>query len=213
MSANESIIRIAAFDLLAEFIQANVPALSEVCGMQADPETRELDDSLGITPTRWKYNPNQAKQIASATYDTVVEEVGWHDVDVELKLRTETPYWRSVLEHRIVDLFLKQELSPGVISMPVPKCWNANIAWELGGEEWEPERVFDKQWYSTLTINGQIPALVTRGGVYTIDQLKLGLYEDPSSDLDTAVTVDTFDTKVDIERYEIEQDGTFTKLA
>ena len=85
----------------------------------------------------------------------------------------------------------------------MPSCQNAIVAWELDTDEWEHERAFDKKWYSIMAVAAQLPALVTRGSVHTIEELRLTLTDDLSSDI-TSVPENQQET------VEIADDGTLT---
>ena len=47
-------------------------------------------------------------------------------------------------------------------------------------DEWRDDLAFDSEFYSLIRAVGTIPALVTRRGAYTIEQLQLGLHLTPT---------------------------------
>jgi hypothetical protein len=98
---------------------------------------------------------------------------------------------------------MEQELSPGVLLTVLPNCWDAVVAWELEDEEWEDEKNFDKKWYTTISITGQLPALVNRRNVPTIEQISLGWTEDFTQEINS----ETFDSNEAVEILEITEDG------
>jgi hypothetical protein len=194
-----SVISIHAFQVLADYLASAIPELAgHICPFPAEPGHLLGSESLGIEPISFKYFPNQAQEMAEVSFDTSIERVGHHEVDCLLRLNAPTARRRAILASKITEVFLSQDLSPGVLTLPIPQVYDVRVAWEFTREEWESERVFDKKWYSTLTILAQIPALVTRGGIFTIDQLQLAIYEDPSADLDTTITPETFSSDLDV---------------
>lgn len=185
------IVQLNAFQALADFLEAQVPELQgKVAAHPLDPNIQMPMESVGIEPNVFKFNPDQAELVASVSFDTVIESVGYHEVDCRLVLVAPTSRKRAVLAEKVVNAFLSQDLSPGVVALSIPEAYSQIVTWELVSYEWEPERVFDKKWYSTLDIKANIPALVTRGGVYTIEELRIAIYHDTSEDLDTPVVFD-----------------------
>lgn len=185
-------INILAFEALGKHIEESIPELAgHVCPYPTDPNHKLDGPSLGIEPTTFKYFPDQAEEVLALSYDTVIERVGHHEVDLRLVLLAGTSRVRTALAEKVTNLFAQRELAPGVILLEIPEAYDEVVSFELIGSEWEPERVFDKKWYCTLDVKAQIPALVQRGGVYTIEELRMAIYEDPSEDLDTVVDFDS----------------------
>lgn len=202
-----SVLSISAFEQLAEYIsQETSLTLEQICPIPSEPNHQLGSPSLGLNPITFRYFPNQEKEFTEESFDTAVLEVGRHEVDMVWYLNARNARTRAKLQWELVEMFLKQELSPGVITLTVPDCWDAYCSWELQSEEWESERVFDKKWYSTINVTAQLPALILRGGVYTIEDLQLGLLHD----LTRTVDIDTFDTDSLIERVSIDEDGNLT---
>jgi hypothetical protein len=196
------IIQLDAFQALADYLESEIPELAgKVAAHPLDPNVQMPMESVGIEPNVFKFHPDQAEFVASVSFDTIIESVGYHEVDCRLMLVAPTARKRAVLAEKVVNAFLSPELSPGVIALSIPQAYSQIVTWELVSYEWEPERVFDKKWYSTLDIKANIPALVTRGGVYTIEELRIAIYHDTSEDLDTVVNFD------DLEVIFISEDG------
>jgi len=190
-----AILRLEALNELAQCIAERIPALKgRICAGPAESPHRLQFPSLVIDPVRFRYFPDQAAEPTELSEPaptgippkTVLLNVGRHEGTVQLRLGAGTKRLRAELEQKILNLFLEREGAPGVLVMTVPQCHNALIAWELDTDEWENEKAFDKKWYSVLTVAAQIPALVTRGSVHTIEEIRLTLTEDlqaPISDV------------------------------
>ncbi len=199
-----SVLRLKALDKLQECIEEAIPELvGRICAGPSEANHRLTFPSLSITPISFKYQPNQAKPHHNATHSTVIMEVGKHEADVQLRVGASTHRERVILEDKILQLFLEQELAPGILVTPIADCWDAHVVWELEDEEWEDEKAFDSKWYTTISITGQIPALVTRKDAYTIEQLQLGLIEDFTTTLNSS----TINTTAGVEVVQINQDG------
>lgn len=204
-----AVLRIAAFEKLAACIRAYIPELSTaVCPGPAAPSHRLHFPSLAISPLRFRYQPEQAKEWKHLNFATTVFEVGKHEAQIELRLGAKNHYQRAAIEEKLIHFFLRTPGSPGVVVHRIHDCFDALVAWELEDEEWEPEKIFDEKWYSILTITGQIPALVCRDDAYTINELQLGL----TQDLSTAFTNLTISTSSSVELVEIGEDGTVTPI-
>ncbi len=149
---------------------------------------------------------------------TAIFEVGTWVGFVELRLGEKTPRKRYTLEFALEQVFLGNAngtapdakdiagdnyMRPGVILIDVPDCDNARCAFELDNGEWDDEKVFANEWYSSLRIRASIPALVRAKGVPDMDTIILSLTED----LDTAVASINSE---DIESVQVLEDGTTT---
>jgi hypothetical protein len=202
-----AIIRLDALRALANCIQENIPELkTKVCPSQASANKRMTFPHLAIQAIGFKYFPDQALGVHEPSATKLVVNVGRHEGIVQLRLGSAARQRRYDYEQRILDLFLSEPLHPGVLLTPVTSCtklgdWMAS--WELEEDEWNDEMVFDNAWFSIMTITGQLPALVTRCGVHTIEQLRMGLTEDLTTEFDAS----SFDTSPDIERVLINEDG------
>jgi hypothetical protein len=199
--------------ILAECIEDRVPALrNKICKGPAESPKKLGFPSLAIIPVKFRFFPDQAAEIYQLTGrsveghppGTVLLNVGRHEGTIQLRLGATTARQRAELEEAVLQVFLERPGSPGVLVTPIPQCHNAIVAWELDTDEWENERAFDKKWYSIMTVAAQLPAFVTRGSVHTIEELRLTLTDDLSSDI-TSVPADQQETVA------IAEDGTLTE--
>ena len=199
-----SVIRTHALDLLAQCIATYVPELKgKICaGPTEAPKVRQWPH-LSIWPVRFKYYPDQAHQHKELGSTRVVMNVGRHEALVQLRLGANTHNQRLALEEKLLNVFLRTPGRPGVLVNFIPNCHDATVAWELDEDEWENELAFSKKWFSIMTVLGQIPALVTRDSVYTIEELRLSLTEDLSTDFTTLPSSA-------VETVSVEEDGSIT---
>jgi hypothetical protein len=205
-----AVLRYEALILLAKCIGDAVPAIrGKICAGPAESPKRLGFPHLSINPIKFKYFPDQAAEpVELGDPDTtehargkVLLNVGRHEGLIQLRLGAQTARLRAELEEKILAVFLGREGSPGVLVTPIPKCHNATVAWELDGDEWENEKAFDKKWYSIMTVMAQLPALVTRGSVYSIEELRLTLTEDLSTPIESVPAEEQ-------ETVQISEDGT-----
>ena len=205
-----AVIKLEALRALVRAIEAAVPTLTmHTYAGQAPPSKAICLPSLAIMVSGAGYEANQETVAFSETGSSIcVFNVGMHKLNVQLRLACATLGERYEIENKIINAFLATELHPGVLLTTVTACEDLGdflAAWELEGSEWRDEKAFDNQYWSVTEVLGQVPALVTRTGVYTIDELKLGLTEDFS-----AFTSETFDTSSNVEVVEINEDGSIT---
>ena len=206
-----AVIKIEAQRRLSDAIQCAIPALrGKVCD-DAAPPTHNLElPSLAIETTRSVYWPDQESEQYEPSPSSVVINVGRHVLDIKLLLNTATTYQRALIEQQLLDLFFSIEGHPGVFFSQLTDCENLGpfiASWELQEETWKNERVFDRQAGSEIKINGIIPALTTRQGVYNMDQIQLGL--NVGRDVDLSTDQPDFDT---VEIVTINADGTLSPL-
>ena len=199
-----AVVRIEALRGLGAALRCAIPSLPPICFGQQPANKALKFPSLAIDPRQWKYHPDQAAETHEPSPNAVVMNVGRHQADVEIRIGAATLFERYELEQKILDLFLGTPGHPGVLLTQITACeslgdWTA--AWELESDEWRDERAFDRQFYSLIMITGIIPALVTRRGAYTINQLQLGLdLSGPTSTLPLS----------DLDVVQINQDGTIS---
>lgn len=206
-----AVVRLEALKHLAAAIKEEIPELIDhICLGQADPRKDLEYPSLTLLPIRWRYFPEQALEKDVDTWgpapDRIVVDVGRHEATVQLRLAAKTSYERSVLEQKIIDLFLSEPLHPGILQTVVVTCealGNFLAAWEFDEDEWEDAGAFDGHFYSVMAVTGILPALVTRESSHTIEQLQLGLTED----FGTEYGPTTFNTSVDVEVVQVNSDG------
>jgi len=174
-----AIIRIEALRKLRDLIVCEIPELEgRVCVGQAPPTKQLKFPHMNIEPRAWTYHPDQEAEVFIPGPSTLVVNVGRHECELEILIGETSNYKRAEYEQRILDVFLSTELRPGVLLAQVTDCadlgdWTA--AFMLEEDQWRDEKVFDKQFYSMITCTASIPALVTRRGIYSINQLILGL--------------------------------------
>lgn len=211
-----SVLRLEALNQLSECITNQIPELrGAVCAGPAESNHRLEFPSLSITPIRFKYFPDQAAEIGDLNGtdpqgghlpNTVLLNVGRHEGTIQLRLGAKTNRQRATLEQKILDVFLMRPGSPGILVTSVPQCHNATVAWELDADEWESEMAFNKKWYSIMVVACQLPALITRGSVHTIEEIRLTLTDDLSTEI-TQVPADAQET------VSVAIDGTLTSAA
>ncbi len=192
-----AVIRTHTMSALISVIEAAVPALrGKICKMGEPNQPREWP-TLQILPIRFKYYPMQSHEHKELGAHRLVEDVGRHEGTIQLRLGATNPQARWDLEDEILDIFTSQEGRPGVLLTTIEEVHDAVVAWELDTDEWENEMVFTKKFFSIMTVTVQIPALVVRGSVYTIEHLRFALTEDleteytdlPAGSIET-VTID-----------------------
>lgn len=206
-----AVLKIEGLRALEAIIECEIADLKgKICLDQSSPGHDLGFPSLSITIEGSKYFPDQEDEHFIPSANAVVLNVGRHVYQLKLRLGAATPYQRAALEQQVLDLFLVTDGHPGVIFTSISSCAELGAfvaAWELEGDEWQDEKVFDRQAYSELEVTGILPALVTRRGVYTIEQLQLGTDIGPSVDPTSAPPA--FDST---EILSINEDGTFTPL-
>lgn len=206
-----AVLKIEGLRGLEALIVCEVPELQgQTCVDQAAPSHDLSFPSLALTIERSRYLPDQEDEHHEPSPNAVVLNVGRHVQDIKLRLGTASTFQRAEIEQKIMNLFLGEEGHPGILFTQLTTCEELGpfvAAWELEEEDWQSEKAFDRQLYSELKVTGILPALVTRRGVYTIEQLQLGLDIGPTVDL-TAAAPAFADTTV----VQINEDGTITPL-
>jgi hypothetical protein len=204
-------IRIEAFRELAARIEAAVPDLAgKVTIGQAPSDTEPTYPTLIIVPGLLKYEPAQELEhatIGDAADGVVVFNVGSHAGPVQLRILATTVEERYTLEQQVLDMFLAEELRPGVVIVSVTTCpelgdWLAAFA--LDTDQWIDSATVE-QLESSIMVNTTIPALVTRTAVYEASELVLGT----TADFATAFDTDTMAAPA-VEIVAIDEDGTIT---
>jgi hypothetical protein len=199
-----AILRLKALTQLAECITNLVPSLKgKICAGPAEAPHRLAFPHLAINPVRFQYFPDQAAEVKPLGATQVLLNVGRIEGTVQLRLGARTHVQRATLEEQILEVFLQRPGSPGVLVTKVPQCHDAIVAWELDTHTWANEKAFDKKWYSIMTVAAQLPALVTRGSVHTLEEIRLTLTEDLSTPI-TQVPADEQET------VSVQPDGSIT---
>jgi hypothetical protein len=204
-----AVVRLEAMRGLRAAIECAIPDLHDhICVGQAPPDHLKKWPNLAIDPGRWRYEPDQEMEHHEFGADRVVFNVGRHDAAVVLRLGAQMIGQRAELEQRLIDLFLADEHRPGILLTPITSCAELGefvAAWALDEDEWQDDDAIERHHFSVVTLSATIPALVTRCGIYRINDLRLGL-------ADFGVTADpaTFGTVAEVVR--INEDGTITPL-
>jgi hypothetical protein len=180
---------------IADAIEAGVPLLAGKVGVgQADMEARAPWPALRVIPRRVNFQPWQEESIdegisqTETDVDDVVSgyelsRVGDFDGILEVRLYCEYEAQREDLEEQILQLFYATEGAPGslvattaaVVLGTVTTLHEAIVSAYLDGDLWQEEMVFAKKRMSFIDLNFAYPALVARGGVYTIDELRIAI--------------------------------------
>lgn len=207
-----AVVRLEALRALEIAIECAIPALKgKICVGQAPVGHRLEYPSLSIDPVRWKYAPDQAQETVEIARDRVVMNVGRHTATIQIEIVAADLSQRYELEQKVIDLFLSTPLHPGVLLTPVSACPALGTfiaAWEYDEDEWIDVAAHDGKFISRIIFDGIIPALVTRGEAYTIEQLQLGLTQDFEKVFDKT----TFNSDPAVDVIQIKEDGTFTSV-
>ena len=154
---------------------------------------------------RMRFQPHQSRVVGTRGFSGAIMSHGRHEALVQLRLAAATDSQRYRLEQAVIDVFMQDNDRPGVLLVPVtgcPELGDVRTSWDLDGDEWEDEAAFESHWQSIMTLTGSIPALTVRGGVYTIEQLLLGIHHDmgitPAGDFPAGTEI-----------VQINQDGSF----
>jgi len=211
-----SVVRVCALESLRDALVEAIPALDgHVCIGQPDSNHSAGWPNVTLLAMKWAWVPFQEAEVGSpeGVPSTVVYSVGEHEAPVQIRVEAATPLERDTLAGQIVDVFIGAQTEdgyprPGILMTDVTDCgvlpWRA--AWELENDELVYMPIMDRHYEAVIELTGIIPALVTRLGVYTIDELRLGL-----SSLTVSVDADTF-TPPNVEVVSIAEDGTISPV-
>lgn len=193
-----SAIRTHAIRLLRDLIAYYVPELKgKICAGPAESPKMRQWPHLSITPIKFVYYPDQASEHKELGSTRVIMNVGRFEGTVQLRLGAATTDKRADLEEKVLSVFLRTPGHPGILFAEVPAVHDAIVAWELLDDAWQDEMAFEKKWFSILTVTMQLPALVTRDSVYTIDDLRTSLTEDLTTDAADLPASDVETVKID----------------
>lgn len=192
-----SVVKLDALAALQCAIADAVPDLDgRICVGIGPPGHKLAFPSLAIDPVRFSYKPYQAAELPTATPDRVVMDVGLHEVMVQLRITAANAQQRYELEQAVTDLFLSQPLRPGVLVTPLSGCYllsDFQATWIFDDAEWGNGMAFEQVYESTITVLGEIPALVTRMGAWSIQHLQLGLTRSITNPPPAFVATPTFE--------------------
>lgn len=212
-----SVVRLCALDALAEYLVSVVPELvGKVC-VGVPPNTHQQTyPSLTINAVRWAFEPEEIEELdEETTPGYLVRKVGTHAAIIQIRVLAATPGERDTLSSQIVDAFLAFEdedgwAHPGTILTRITDCglvpWTA--CFDLDRDQWVNLRAFESLYEGLIEVDGAIPALVTKAGVYTIETLQLGV----TDDFTTTFSADTMIPPA-VEVVEINEDGTLSPYA
>lgn len=205
------VVRLEAFRALEERLKSVLPLEVETILIQRPGSKKECNPSLTIMPVRFRYIPDQEENHFVPDAKHLVVNVGRHEGTVQLRIAATSLQQRAELEQAVLDLFLGTEGHPGVLLTTIVSCpalGKVLAAWELEDDEWDSAKAFDNRYESVITLTAIIPALVTRDGVYAVNELHLGL----TSDFDTPITPAVFDAGVIVKVVAINPDGSLSPL-
>lgn len=203
-----AVVRLEALKSLACAITDQVPELAHVVVPEPAPDGYVIQrPSLAIDAVSYAFNPDQEGRVAELGPGCVVVQCGRHEVLLHLRVMHDSLQHRMELEEAVLDVFFSTPHRPGILVtqiFTVEKFGQFGCAWELDADEWQPEKLFDREHWSYLTVMGQIPALATRPG-HRLRDLRLGV----AHDFDAVLGPTDFGgTNPAVEVVEINQDGT-----
>jgi len=203
------VVRTSVWDALAAAIACAIPELDgHICVDVAPAGEVEEIPNLTIEPGKLVYDPNQALEMAVLPGARVVYSVGAFEGPVAISIVAANVGERETLTGKLIDLFLSTPLRPGVLMVPVTSCPDLGAfaaAFELDDDETNNGRAFDRRYEHRIAVNAVIPALTTRRGVYTIQQLRLGIAPVDGPPITSATMVPPA-----VEVITIHEDGTFS---
>lgn len=193
-----AVIRINALQRFADLIASCVPELAgSICGGAASGSHKLAFPSLAITATNFKFYPDQAVLHRSTGASTGVFNVGRVQGIVQLRLGAQSSEQRYALGQQIMEKIFWSDIErPGIVVLTIPECHDGVVAFELDGDTWEDEKAFDRKWYSVITATLQLPALVGKGGVHDMQEIRVTLAEDLSTPFGAGIPVTKLETTV-----------------
>lgn len=199
-------IRYEALAALSSQLQTTIPALANrVFAVSREPEENATFPSIGLVPGALTFRRQVSDEVAfdadAGAANSVLEQVGTFDGEVELRVYGKTAPERELYEDQVAHLFLTQT-TPGLLVLATAvltvnalvTTYTAPVSYELLSTEWQDEAVFAKQRYSYIPLTLSMPALVQRGSVYDITTLVLQM----TRDLTTAVATVVIDDQVQV---------------
>jgi len=206
-----AIVKLEALKALGAFIESQIPELKGKTEIhQVPPDYKMGFPRLAIVAGgRYRYEPRQEGYVTRTSATAIVVNVGSWETVVQLRLACATPAQRYDLEDRLSALFWRVENRPAVLLTTVTACQQLGdilAAWDIGDTDWNDEMAFSSQFWSVLTLEATIPALVTREGIYSLDELRLGITDEFDTP-ETSAAFDALATKV-----LLNEDGTVTPI-
>ena len=212
-----AVVRLEALKSLGAAIELGISELRDhVEIVQVPPEQKLTFPSLALVGSKYRYTPFQEAEATDDTGDTIepdesslVVSLGCWETTVQMRLACATLADRYALEESLTELWMQREGAPGVLCTTVTACpllGNVLASWTLNDSDWTDDMAFSSQHWAVAEIEGVIPVLVTRRGVYSLDELRLGL----TNDFTIPATSAGFDTVVPVVK--INENGTVTRL-
>lgn len=182
-----SIIKFQACQALADYLSSFLPGVPVQVGM-ADYDTPASYPSVVVKPLKYNFRHFQDEEANDTIDSKLLINVGEFEGQVQILVNSTKESERDNISDTIYQAFFQQELASGVVLLSLPTIsiggvdWlsPSNVAFMLTDETWQDERVFDSIRSCNITVDSQLPALVSRNS-YTIDQLILSLNNDLSS--------------------------------
>jgi hypothetical protein len=194
-------VRTHALARLVAALEAACPKLAGRITAEADRDEKMAWPKCGVRLVRAPFKAYDSRKVVRIGGDTVFE-VGHFEPLVQLRLGAPTHRQRVDLGEELLGAFLGTGFRPGILVTPLPDCHDTVAAWELDDEGWNDEAAFDKKWWSVMTVQGWIPALV-RVATFTVEELRLAFTEDMTSTTPPASQVETVS---------VNEDGTTSKV-
>ena len=212
-----AVVRLEALKSLGAAIELGISELrGHVEIVQVPPEQKLTFPSLALVGSKYRYTPFQEAEATDDAGDTVepdeqslVVSLGCWETTVQMRLACATLADRYALEESLTELWMQREGAPGVLCTTVTACpllGNILASWTLDDSDWADDMAFSSQHWAVAEVSGVIPVLVTRRGVYSLDERRLGL----TNDFTIPETSAGFDTVVPVVK--INENGTVTRL-
>lgn len=163
-------VRKHAFEALIRALEDACPKLRGKVIFEADRHEKMTWPSLGIRCARAPLKRYQRRKVARVGGATIWD-CGHFEALVQLRLGAPTHAQRVDLGEQLLGAFLGDGESAGVLVTHIPEVPSlevgvpgATACWDLDEEGWGDEMAFTDKLWSTLTVTGQIPALVSVEG-------------------------------------------------
>lgn len=206
-----SLIKKAAAEALASFIEAQIPELGgHVFSSWADEENDASWPAVVVLPGRLQFMPWQEDEIDDSDPNILILSVGDFEGTAELRVYAKSQAEREHVGQLVTDLFMSREGAPGVLVAPTkpialnviggtrsPALASTFAAFTFDADEWNEERVFSKKRFQFCDVGMVFPCLVARS-VPTILQLLLETQAAVALDLSQAAPADPADPSYEI---------------
>lgn len=170
--ATTNIKRIVA-NALVDYFSTNIPALTgKVSAVIAGPEQVLACLALKVLPNDMTFEPAQEDEVYETVTDdnNFIADVGSFIGQYTLELYTNSPAERELVEQAILDLFMATLWAAGTLYITTPtltvgsyvSLYSAEIKVRLTNEAWMDEMAFEAKRYVYLTVDVDMPALISR---------------------------------------------------